>query len=290
MAGKTDLLYLLSQKLEGNWPSWKGENLTREVLENVLIEKNWSSLDVNLKLKLLFALTTLKKSVVKELSDVISKILELASQDNNKESEWVLVIARIFSTFMEGNINLENFSNVNSQVKESLDHLTSLLQEKDIIMIPMENAYLQKREPLKIQSHFTLKQSCRESKRKIPDSKSLSISGSKLTPKFSRMTGNEVDSDQSTTRSLFVHRKKINEAPKKRIVKDNLSSSFDGTTSIIIDDSKEQLNRNAQLEAEKLTSKRKKPSFTQTNSDTKKKRLELLIHLVLLLILNLHYN
>jgi hypothetical protein len=102
MTGKTDLLYLLSQKLEGNWPSWKGENLTREVLENVLIEKNWFSLDVNLKLKLLFALTTLKKSVVKELSDVISKILVLASQDNNKESEWVLVIARIFSNFMQG--------------------------------------------------------------------------------------------------------------------------------------------------------------------------------------------
>lgn len=102
MAGKTDLLYFLSQKLEGNWPSWKGENLTREVLENVLIEKNWFTLDVNLKLKLLFALTTLKRSVLRELSDLISKILGLAFQENNKESEWVLVIAKIFSNFMEG--------------------------------------------------------------------------------------------------------------------------------------------------------------------------------------------
>lgn len=77
----TDAWYWLSQKLEGDWPSWKGESLTRDVLEN--LSQSWSSLDVNLKMKLLFALIALKKSVASQLEDQIRNLFGLALQVRN---------------------------------------------------------------------------------------------------------------------------------------------------------------------------------------------------------------
>lgn len=89
----TDAWFSLSQKLEGDWPAWRGESLTRELLESV--GQSWSSLDVNLKAKLLMALVALKKSVATQLEDQIRNLFDLALQVRIFVDSILFSLARI---------------------------------------------------------------------------------------------------------------------------------------------------------------------------------------------------
>jgi len=120
IAANRDLRLWLSSKLEEPWSS-TNINMNSELLDKLLEDGQFSSLDTPVKLKILFALLNSKKNVLMEQSVKIELLLGLALKDH---VDWVKVMGSILKHVDQGTLALDElhynqiFQGVYNQIKE----------------------------------------------------------------------------------------------------------------------------------------------------------------------------
>lgn len=98
-----DIEAWLTAKLEDPWSSEKiASLLTKDIL--IHIQAKFTTMDISLKLKLLFSIISLRKKPFKDLEEAILNIFQLAMGD---EDEWVRILSQILRTLPQDKIAIE---------------------------------------------------------------------------------------------------------------------------------------------------------------------------------------
>jgi len=155
-----DLRVWLSSKLEESWSS-TNINLNEELLEKLLENDQFSSLDTPIKLKVLFALLTSKRNVVVEHWDKVQRLLDLAQLD---PVDWVKVTSGLLAPVNAGILAVEDLHHnpVFATVFEAIK--THLAHGQPLVFSTLESPYLShtllepraSQNPQNKVTHFTL--------------------------------------------------------------------------------------------------------------------------------------
>jgi len=153
-SGEGNVELWLSSKLQEPWSSEKISSLlTAEMLQD--IRSKFTTMETQLKLKILFAMLSMRKIALKELEAQIQELLSIGRADND---EWISVFCEMFETYptdqtLKRDISNESFCNI-------LHEMTVKLQHSPPQYVPLEYSYLNKKLtqlPPPLAPHFTLK-------------------------------------------------------------------------------------------------------------------------------------